>query len=155
MKDVYLEQFASFGAVDRDPFGRVVSVAYFALMPSDKVILRVGEEHADVAWFPVEFIPTLAYDHAEILQAALRHLKHRLTFSNAAFSLLPRTFTMTELQRLYEVILGKRLDKRNFRKRILQTGLLVSTGKNREGGANRPALLYQFSSLKSQVVKVL
>lgn len=155
VNNVYLEQLATFGKVDRDPFGRVVSVAYFSLIPSERLMLHTTSEYEDVAWFSVGDISDLAYDHKAILQAALEQLKHRLEYSNIALSLLPREFTLTDLQRLYETILGKTIDKRNFRKNVLRSGLLKSTGKRREGQAHRPAELYRFTSKSSHIVRVL
>lgn len=156
MEGVYLEQLATFGKVDRDPFGRVVSVAYFALVPGHLFLkLKNGKAYEDVAWFSVNEVPALAYDHEEILKVALQQLKSRLHYSNIAFSLLPREFTLTDLQSLYEAILGKAIDKRNFRKNVLRGNLLKSIGKKREGLAHRPARLYQFSSRKPHIVKVL
>lgn len=143
MKDQYLEQFATFGEVNRDPFGRVVSVAYIALVPSDKVILQTTPEYADIAWFPVSATPSLSYDHAPMLEVAREQLKYRLLHSHIASSLLPEQFTLTELQSIYEAILGQKLDKRNFRKRILAMDFIKSTGKTRSGATHRPAELYR------------
>lgn len=155
VQNVYLEQLATFGKVDRDPFGRVVAVAYFALVPSEQLELHTTEEYEDVTWFPVGNLPELAYDHQEMLAVALQQLKSRLQYSNIAFSLLPREFTLTDLQQLYEVIFGQAIDKRNFRKNVLQINLLKSTGKKQESAAHRPAELYRFASKNSQTVKVL
>ncbi len=152
---IYLEQLATFGKVDRDPFGRVVSVAYFALVPSATRDLKTTQEYEGVDWFPVHAVPVLAYDHAEMLSVALAQLKKRLEYSNIAFSLLPAEFTLTELQQLYETILGQNIDKRNFRKSIEGSNLVTATGKQRQGAAHRPAQLYRFISRTSQTVKVL
>jgi len=155
VKRAYLEQLATFGRVDRDPFGRVVSVAYLALIPSRRLKLRTTKEYGDIAWWLVNDMPELAYDHEEMFSVALEQLKSRLEYSNIAFSLLPREFGLTDLQHLYEVILDQEIDKRNFRKRVLQGNLLKSTGRKRKGEANRPAELYRFVSRNSQTVKVL
>lgn len=144
--NVYLQQLAAFGRVNRDPFGRVVSVAYFALVPGNRLKLRTTKEYEGVSWFSVNSVPHLAYDHDEMLQKALQQLKSQLEHSNIAFSLLPTEFTLTDLQQLHEVILGQPTDKRNFRKRILQNDLLKSTGKKRKGASNRPAELYRFTA---------
>jgi len=153
--NVHLEQCGAFGRVDRDPFGRVVSVAYMALMPSDRVGLKTTEEYGSVAWFPASFVPALAYDHKEVLAAAISQMKQRLMHSNVAYSLLPAEFTLTELQRLYEIILGKKLDKRNFRKRMLSLGMLKETGKKRQGSVSRPAVLFRFIKHKLAFLRVL
>lgn len=152
---VYLEQLASFGAPDRDPFGRVVSVAYVALIPVGTKELRTTEEYGGVAWFPVRKLPPLAYDHKEILMTAVERLRAKLAYTNIAYGLLPREFTLTELQRVYEIILGTALDKRNFRKKLAALGLLVPTGKTRKEGAHRPALLYRFAEHKPRNIEVL
>lgn len=153
--NVYLEQLYTFGKVDRDPFGRVVSVAYFALIPSDGVKLQTTAEYEDVTWFPVEKRPKLAYDHAEVIQYALNRLKAKLEYSNIVYSLLPKEFTLSDLQNIYEIILSKKFDKRNFRKKILSLNLIQRLKKKRRGEANRPAELYRFEDRKPRVVKVL
>lgn len=145
MKDVYLEQLASFGEPKRDPFGRVVSVAYFALLPNDKSALKTTGEYAEVGWFPVRKLPKLAYDHKKIIETALARLQGKLEYTDIAYSLLPKEFTLTELQEVHEVILGEKIDKRNFRKKILAAGTLKKTGKSRAGTPSRPAELYRFS----------
>ncbi|HLD25679.1 MAG TPA: NUDIX domain-containing protein [Candidatus Andersenbacteria bacterium] len=155
MENVYLEQLKTFGQVDRDPFGRVVSVAYFALVPAYRFIkLKADVNYENVGWFPVDAVPTLAYDHTEMLATAVEQLKKRLGYSNIAYNLLPPAFTLTELQSLYELILGEALDKRNFRKKILSLDVLKPTGKEQRGNANRPAALYRFSKRKPHMVRI-
>lgn len=144
LHDVYLEQLYTFGRVNRDPFGRVVSVAYFALVPSDHLQLRTTKEYAGVRWFPVRKLPAMAYDHAEIVQTAVQRLQAKLGYTNIVFSLLPKAFTLSELQHVYEVIIGKSFDKRNFRKKVLGLKLVRPTGQKRVGEANRPAHLFSF-----------
>jgi 8-oxo-dGTP diphosphatase len=148
MKNVYLEQFASFGEPKRDPFGRVVSVAYFALLPNDKPALKTPGEYSVVGWFPVRKLPKLAYDHKEMIATALARLRGKFEYTNIAYSLLPKEFTLTELQEVHEIILGRKIDKRNFRKKFLAFGVLQKTAKLRTGGANRPAELYRFAPRK-------
>ncbi len=155
VKDVYLEQLYTFGHVDRDPFGRVVSVAYFALIPNAGLKLKTTSEYDDVAWFSVAHLPKLAYDHTEILETAIQRLKAKLGYSTISYSLLPKEFTLSQLQHIYEVILGDALDKRNFRKKILSLGLLKRLGKKRSGGASRPAELYTFLKRSSLIASVL
>lgn len=144
IKGVYLEQLYTFSKINRDPFGRVVSVAYFALVPSSGIRLRSDGQSA---WFAVNKLPPLAYDHQEMVSLAVRRLKSKLTYSPIAYSLLPSEFTLGELQKTYEIILGKSLDKRNFRKKILASELLQKAGKKKRGGPNRPAELYRFADL--------
>jgi 8-oxo-dGTP diphosphatase len=148
--NVYLEQLYTFGKVNRDPFGRVVSVAYFALIPSGGVALRTTEEYADVDWFPVSKLPKLAYDHTEVVDCAVNRLKAKLGYTNIVYSLLPSEFTLGELQNIYEIILDRTLDKRNFRKKLFSLKLVAKTGKRQMGEANRPAELYAFVSKKMQ-----
>jgi 8-oxo-dGTP diphosphatase len=142
IRDVYLEQLYTFGDPGRDPRGRTVTVAYYALIRQSPI--RASTDAADVAWFPAARPPRLAFDHAKILRTALRRLRAKLEYTTAGFQLLPRRFTLTELQRLYETILEKKLDKRNFRKKVLSLGLLQPQGELRKEGAHRPARLYSF-----------
>ncbi len=155
VRNIFLEQLASFGDPKRDPFGRVVSVAYFALIPIGTKELKTSEEYGGVAWFPVTKIPSLAYDHHAILDVALSRLRAKLAYTNIVCSLMPTEFTFSELQKVYEIILGKTLDKRNFRKKIEQLGLLTPTKGKREGGAYRPAQLYKFSSRTPRNIEML
>jgi len=149
LRDVYLEQLYTFGAPKRDPRGRVITVAYFALV-SDDVTARAGDDAAEAAWRPVYDLPDLAFDHADILSYALQRLRYKLEYTAVGFELLPNEFTLTELQTAYEIVLGlkepgKKLDKRNFRRRILEAGILAETSKYREGeGQGRPAQLYRY-----------
>lgn len=149
LKDVYLEQLFTFGDPDRDPRGRTVAVAYYALTPPAE--LRASTDAANAAWHPAASAPKLAFDHAKILKAGLQRLRAKLGYSTVGFELLPRQFTLSELQRLYEAILERPLDKRNFRKKILSLGLLKSEGQKRADGAHRPAQLYSFALPKLKV----
>ena len=153
-KDVYLQQLYAFGEVNRDPLGRVVSVAYFALVSSDKLFLRTNEAYAGVGWFSIYDLPSLAYDHSKMIEHALYRLRLKLRYSNIVYSLLPEEFTLTELQTIYEIILGKKMDKRNFRKKILALPILKDTSTKRSGEANRPAKLYSFKSRKHERVDI-
>ena len=155
VRDVYLEQLATFGDPKRDPFGRVVSVAYMALLPSPVLRLKTTKEYAGVAWFPIAKVPSLAYDHKKILQFACERLAGKLSYTNIAYGLLPKEFTLSELQSTYEIVLGHRLDKRNFRKKLLVLDLVESTKKYRRKGAHRPAELYRFTRHTPMVVEVL
>lgn len=154
VNNVYLEQFFTFGKVHRDPFGRVVSVAYMALIPNEGVQLETTEEYAGVKWFPADRLPKMAYDHREMVATAVARLQEKVKNSNIVYSLLPREFTLTDLQKTYEAILGERLDKRNFRKKILVVGLVKATGRMDAGKANRPAALYTFARRTPQSVSL-
>lgn len=155
LKDIYLEQLYTFGKVNRDPFGRVVSVAYFALISNANLKLKTTKEYADVKWFAIDKLPKLAYDHAEIIKIAVERLKAKLTYTNIIYSLLSKEFTLTELQQVYEIILNKKLDKRNFRKKILSLRLVRKLDRQRIGAAHRPADLYTFIKKSPQIIEVL
>lgn len=155
VKDVYLEQLYTFGEVNRDPFGRVVSVAYFALIPSEKIILKTTKEYGDVGWFPINRLPKLAYDHAKIINVAQLRLKAKLGYSNIVYGLLPKQFSLSELQKIYEIILERKFDKRNFRKKVFSLNLVKTTGEQRQGEANRPASMYSFINKRYQIMEIL
>ncbi|OGI26167.1 MAG: hypothetical protein A3J76_01825 [Candidatus Moranbacteria bacterium RBG_13_45_13] len=155
IKDVYLEQLYAFGKVDRDPFGRVVSVAYYALIPNKGIAPKTTSEYADVKWFSVNKLPKLAYDHKEIVDTAHNRLKAKLEYTNIAYGLLPDTFALSELQKIYEIILQRKLDKRNFVKKILSLGMVRKSGKKRTGRPNRPADLYSFMQKNPKIVRIL
>jgi 8-oxo-dGTP diphosphatase len=144
IEDVFLEQLHTFGDPFRDPRRRVITVAYFALVSRDTIRLRASTDAADVSWYPVDEIPSLAFDHNRILQTGIERLRSRLGDSAIAAALLPATFRLTELQHVYEAILGQALDKRNFRKKILTMGLVEMTDELDAAGAHRPARLFRF-----------
>jgi 8-oxo-dGTP diphosphatase len=143
VSDVYLEQLYTFGAPGRDPRTRVITVAYFALVSADQLHLRAASDAADVGWFSAYNPPPLAFDHDAILEYALIRLRYKLEYTAVGFQLLPAEFSLTELQQTYEIILREDLDKRNFRRKILQADILEETGRVRERG-HRPAKLYRF-----------
>lgn len=148
-----LEQLRTFGDPQRDPRGRVVSTAYLALLP-DRGLLVPNERYAASAWFAVGALPPLAYDHDQVVAAALERLRGKLAYTNIVYGLLPRRFTFAELQGVYEVILGHELDRRNFRKKMLATGLLRSVAETRRG-AHRPAQLFEFAERRPVAVEIL
>jgi len=141
--DVYLEQLYTFGDPGRDPRGRVVTVAYYALVPTDRSPLLAGTDAASAGWFAISELPPLAFDHASIVQHAIERLRNKLEYSNVGFQLLPAKFTLSALQSLHEAILGKPLDKRNFRRKILSLGLLKPLKEKLITG-HRPAELFSF-----------
>ncbi|OGO67574.1 MAG: NUDIX hydrolase, partial [Chloroflexi bacterium RBG_19FT_COMBO_56_12] len=125
VQDAYLEQLYTYGDPQRDPRGRIVSVAYFSLIPSGRTIRpEGGSDAASADWFPIDNLPPLAFDHSNILDYALRRLRYKLEYSAVGFELLPDTFTLTQIQSTYEIILGEKLDKRNFRRRILEANII-------------------------------
>jgi 8-oxo-dGTP diphosphatase len=147
--DVYLEQLYTFGKPGRDPRTRVISVSYFALVRADIHQLRVSEESTDVRWFPVRILPTpLAFDHDTILHYALSRLRSKLEYTTLAFQLLPEVFSILELKDIYEQILGEKLDKGNFYRKIREADVLEETGEIREG-RGRPTRLWRFKHNRS------
>ena len=151
-KFAHIEQLYTFSALDRDPRGRVVSVAYLALTPTTDIAKREGSV---VCWFSVANLPKLAYDHKDIIRTAIERLRSKLAYTNIAFGLLPEEFTLGELQRLYEIVLCRRIDKRNFRKKLFHLKLVVGTKKKKRAGRSRPAELYRFSERRHKVIGIL
>ena len=148
LKDVYLEQLYTFGDVRRDPRGRVVSVAYYALVNLADHRVQAATDASDAAWFAATDLPRLAFDHDRILDAASQRLKGKVRYQPIGFELLPEKFTLSQLQRLYETVLERPLDKRNFRKKILSMGVLVETDEVQQDVAHRAARLYRFDEEK-------
>lgn len=152
---MYLEQLFSFGEPRRDPRGRVVAVAYYALIPADRP-LRAGSDAAGAKWCPLnkdkDKLPALAFDHKEILNYALERLRNKLDYTTVGFQLLPRKFTLSELQHVYETILDRKLDKRNFRKKMDILKILRPLRELRRTG-RKPARLYTFVPKKFETLK--
>jgi 8-oxo-dGTP diphosphatase len=148
LANVFLEQLYTFGAVDRDPRERVVSVAYYALVKLSAHEARAATDAANAWWYPVSKVPKLAFDHAEILKTAVARLKGKVRYQPIGFELLPPKFTLSQLQHLYEAVLEARLDKRNFRKKVLSFGLLVPLEETQMVGRHRPAQLFRFDQKK-------
>lgn len=140
---VFLEQLYTFGQVDRDPRERVITVAYYALIPSDKLQIRAATDAEAVGWFGMDELPELAFDHAEIVEMAHERLTAKLDYSTIAFAFMPELFTLSELQEVYEIILRQEMDKRNFRKWVLALERIEETDEERRGGIHRPARLYR------------
>ncbi len=143
---VYLEQFHVFGKPKRDPRKRMVAIAYLALVDRNKVsVLQKTPKTLNAAWHDIEKLPGLAFDHGEIIKEAVKKLRKKLIDSNIALALLPKQFTLPELQRLYEIILGREIDRRNFRRKFLKLGLIKKTDKKTVGTLYRPANYYSFA----------
>src|SRR5512142_1319734 len=153
LTNVFLEQLYTFGTLDRDPRERVVSVAYYALVKLTEHAARAATDAANAQWFPVSRAPKLAFDHAEILQTAVERLKGKVRYQPIGFELLPPKFTLSQLQHLYEAVLGTELDKRNFRKKVLSFGLLVPLRETQMLGRHRPAQLFRFAAEKYEKLK--
>ena len=143
VRDVFLEQLYTFGDPGRDPRARVITVTYLALVTAAGIQPQAGDDAAETRWWSVYDLPPLAFDHAGILAYALQRLRYKLEYSAVGFELLPEHFTLSDLQNTYEIILGERLDKRNFRRKILDAEVIEETGDLRTG-EGRPAKLYRF-----------
>src|SRR5438874_6322421 len=150
LRNVFLEQLYTFGAVHRDPRERVVSVAYYALVKLADFSTKAATDAADARWFPISKVPRLAFDHADILATGLTRLKGKVRYQPIGFELLPPRFTLSELQHLYEAVLETELDKRNFRKKVLSYGLLAPLKESQRAGPHRPAQLFQFDRQRYQ-----
>jgi 8-oxo-dGTP diphosphatase len=150
---VYLEQLYTFGEVNRDPRERVVSVAYYALVKLAAHPPLGGSDASEAGWFPVGHPPALAFDHAKILNVALARLRAKVRYEPVGFELLPRKFTLSQLQHLYEAVLQTTLDKRNFRKKIGSMDLLEPLEEYERAGAHRPAQLFRFDAKKYATLK--
>jgi 8-oxo-dGTP diphosphatase len=145
----YLEQLFTFGdAIDRDPRFRVISVAYFALVNSTKLVLTADTDADDAKWFSMSDLPELAFDHNQILKTAFQRLKSKLRYQPIGFDLLPQEFLFSELENLYCSILDKEIDRRNFRKKIISFGIIEETEKFSDKKSGRPAKLFRFNQLK-------
>ena len=146
--DAYLEQLYTFSDLDRDPRERVVTVAYYALTKLEHHKIRAATDAERVAWFGLDDLPRLAFDHPAIIDKALERLRAKVRYAPIGFELLPPRFTLTQLQRLYEIVLTAPLDKRNFRKKILSMDLLIETDEVEQGVRHRAARLYRFDRKK-------
>jgi 8-oxo-dGTP diphosphatase len=148
IRKVYLEQLYTFGDPGRDPRGRVVTVAYFALVNLIDHHLKAASDARSAAWFPIDDLPKLAFDHESVIQTALQRLRGKVRYQPIGFELLPGKFTLRHLQRLYETILDSPLDKRNFRKKILSMELLTELDEVEQDVTHRAAKLYRFNEKK-------
>ncbi len=149
--DVYLEQLYTFGDPGRDPRGRIMTVAYYALIPAGHAI-KAGSDASAAEWWNAYDLPKLAFDHGAIIEYAIERLRNKLEYTTVGFKLLPRQFTLSELQAVYEAILGRKLDKRNFRKKLDLLGVLKPLPAFRNTG-RKPARLYSFSAKKFEKLK--
>jgi 8-oxo-dGTP diphosphatase len=148
--DIFMEQFYTFGAVNRHPQGRVISIAYYALLRlgGEKAVKPISSYAKKAFWKNINDLPKLAFDHQEIFEKGLEKIKRRIKHQPIAFELLPEKFTLTQLQNVYELILGKKLDKRNFRKKMLSFGVLKELDEKQKGVSFRAAMLYKFDKRK-------
>lgn len=153
--ELYTEQLYTFSTIDRDPRGRVVAVAHLALVPWEKLSLIEQKDTYEAWWIPVKKKQILAYDHNEILAMALGRLRSRVVYTTLLSRLMPKEFTLTELESAYAGILNTKLDKRNFRKKILKLGILTPVEEKQARGKFRPAQLYRFASSKVEEIEIL
>lgn len=148
LDDIFMQQFHTFGDVNRHPFGRVITIAYYALIKIGDYNLSASSWAEEARWFSLNELPYLPFDHAEILEFAKQSFKEKARRQPIGFELLPKQFTLTQIQHLFEAILESKFDTRNFRKKILSMNLLIDTKKHEKGKANRPAALYRFDLKK-------
>jgi 8-oxo-dGTP diphosphatase len=142
--DVFMEQLYTFTEPDRDTRGHIISVSYLALVRREDLVFYNGPQTEKPALYPVTSHPKLSFDHDRILKYGKKRVRDKLVYTNIAYALLPPLFTLTQLQRLYEIVLGQELDKRNFRKKFLSLGMIRPTDDTLTGGRHRPAQLYEF-----------
>jgi 8-oxo-dGTP diphosphatase len=152
VRNVFLEQLYTFGDPKRDPRGRVITVAYYALISSDKLSLVAGADAAEAQWFPASSLPPLAFDHKSILDYALERLRNKLEYTTVGFQLVPEKFTLGALQAVYEAILGRQLDKRNFRRKLSLLGILKPLREWQRTG-RKPAQLFRFAAARFEKLK--
>lgn len=153
LKDIFMQQLGAFAGAKRHPEGRILTVAFSTIVKYEDVkakIKPVTSYMKQAKWFPIDQLPDLAFDHAKIVKQSLQKLKETINYSTAVYELLPEKFTLTQLQQVYEAILGKTLDKRNFRKKITNTGFLKELAEVQKGVSYRAARLYKFDKRKFQ-----
>ena len=153
INNVYVEQLYTFDSVWRDPRGRIISITYFALVPHQNIKIIFGKNVQTPTLFSIKKMPNLAFDHKNIIGYARKRLQSKLEYTNVVFSLLPKYFSFNQLQKTYETILGRKLDKRNFRKKFEFRKLIKPTRKTLTGNRQRPARLYYFASRKLTELK--
>jgi 8-oxo-dGTP diphosphatase len=144
VENVYIEQLYTFDDLKRDPRGQVISITYFAVVPFEKIKIKQDKNTENPYFESTSKLLRLAFDHAKIIEYAIDRLQSKLEYTNISYSLLPKSFTLSQLQSIYEAVLGKDIDKRNFRKKFLQLSLIEDTGKFYQNGPQRPAKLFTF-----------
>ena len=153
INNVYIEQLYTFGGSGRDPRGKILTIAYFALVPRNRIEVKETPETQMPTFKAIKKLPDIAFDHNRIITYALSRLQSKLEYTNVVYSLLPKYFAFNQLQRTYEIILNKKLDKRNFRKKFVLLNLIKPTDKVLTGERQRPAKLYRFKSLRPAELK--
>jgi 8-oxo-dGTP diphosphatase len=155
VKDVYLEQLYTFGVPDRDPRGRVITVAYMALANSSKIKLEAATDAQEAKWFDVNQLPALAFDHSDIIAYALKRMRWKFEYTTIGFSMLTAPFTLGQVQILYEIVFNKKFDKRNFAKKLHSLNILQEEGVIGHKIAYRPAKLYALKKDAPEIVEIL
>ena len=154
VRNVYLEQLYSFGEVARDPRGKIITIAYMALVNSEQVNLRATSDASDAQWFSMLNLPRLAFDHDKILSYAFKRLRWKFEYTAVAFSLLSKKFAISEIQKIYEVVFHKGFDKRNFAKKLLSLNILKEEGIKRDV-SHRPPMLYSLKEDIGEIIEIL
>jgi len=154
VKNVYLEQLYTFGDIKRDPRGRVITIAYMALINSLELKLKASTDASDAQWLSVNNVPSLAFDHKKILDYALKRLRWKFEYTTVAFSLLPKKFTINKIQTIYEIVFEKKFDKRNFAKKILYLNLLKGEGIKKDV-SHRPPMIYSLKKNIGEIIKII
>ncbi|HAH22627.1 MAG TPA: NUDIX hydrolase [Prolixibacteraceae bacterium] len=153
LTNVFLQQIQAFGSMDRVPYTRVITIGFYALINPDYYNLKQSSLAKSLQWFNLNDMPSLCFDHDKIIEQALVKLRQEVMYHPVGFHLLPEKFTLTEIQSLYEVILNKKMDTRNFRKKLAKMKLLIDSGKKQQKVAHRAAKLYQFDILVYEKLK--
>ncbi|WP_235298416.1 NUDIX hydrolase [Portibacter marinus] len=148
IEDIFVDQFGAFGACERVDYRRIITIGYYALISPGKYELKIGNGAKKVQWFAVDRVPCLIFDHNELVEAAIRQLQMDLDIKPIGNNLLPEEFTLTQMQKLYEAILGEKQDTRNFRRKIANLKILKETGKVDDSAPHRAPKLYQFDQSK-------
>lgn len=154
VKNVYLEQLYSFGDPKRDPRGRVITVSYIALVNSENIKLEAATDVSEAQWFSVKKLPSVAFDHKKILDYALQRLKWKFEYTTVAFSMLPKEFTISQVQNIYEIVFNKEFDKRNFAKKLLAIDILDEEGIKKDV-SHRPPMLYSLKKNIGEIVEII
>jgi len=154
VKNVYLEQLYTFGDPKRDPRGRVITVSYMALAGSDNIKLKPTTDVSDAQWFSINKLPTVAFDHKKILDYAIQRLKWKFEYTTVAFSLLPKEFTISQVQKIYELVFDKKFDKRNFAKKLLSLNILNEEGIKKDV-SHRPPMTYSLKKNLNEIIEIL
>jgi 8-oxo-dGTP diphosphatase len=149
----YLEQLYTFGNPDRDPRQRIVTVAYFGLVNPEQFEIVASTDASEVQWFPVDQLPALAFDHQKILHYALQRLRNKLTYEPVGLNLLDTDFPFSDLENLYETILGRKIERRNFRRKFMGFGILKEVKLRRTAQKGRPGILFRFDKAKYNTLR--